>query len=66
MPFVKKKSKGEKQGDMATGSKNARGGGDKTAKAVVADQISQAVNSTANLLHLMRQSSSAQVHSSNP
>lgn len=51
---------------MATGSENARGGGDKTAKAVVADQISQAVNSTANLLHLMRQSSSAQVHSSNP
>ncbi|KAF3587806.1 hypothetical protein F2Q69_00027877 [Brassica cretica] len=44
---------------MATASENARGG-DKTAKAVVADQISQAVNSTANLLHLMRQSSSAQ------
>ncbi|KAG5384816.1 hypothetical protein IGI04_036286 [Brassica rapa subsp. trilocularis] len=44
---------------MATASESARGG-DKTAKAVVADQISQAVNSTANLLHLMRQSSSAQ------
>ncbi|VVA93311.1 unnamed protein product [Arabis nemorensis] len=36
------------------------GGGDRTAKAIVADQISQAVNSTANLLHLMRQSSSSQ------
>ena len=45
---------------MATASESARGG-DKTGKAVVADQISQAVNSTANLLHLMRQSSSAQV-----
>jgi len=49
---------------MATASENSRGisGGDRTAKAVVADQISQAVNSTANLLHLMRQSSSSQVY----
>ncbi|KAF7828536.1 tobamovirus multiplication protein 2B isoform X2 [Senna tora] len=31
-----------------------------TAKAMVADQISQAVQSTANLLHLMQQSSPAQ------
>ncbi|KAL9308044.1 Tobamovirus multiplication protein 2B [Arabidopsis thaliana] len=47
---------------MATAAENSRGisGGDRTAKAVVADQISQAVNSTANLLHLMRQSSSSQ------
>ncbi|KAG7533502.1 hypothetical protein ISN45_Aa08g011290 [Arabidopsis thaliana x Arabidopsis arenosa] len=43
-------------------SENSRGigGGDRTAKAIFADQISQAVNSTANLLHLMRQSSSSQ------
>lgn len=49
---------------MATTSENGRGigGGDRTAKAIVADQISQAVNSTANLLHLMRQSSSSQVN----
>ncbi|XP_010518878.1 PREDICTED: tobamovirus multiplication protein 2B [Tarenaya hassleriana] len=47
---------------MATATGNARGigGGDRTAKLVVADQISQAVNSTANLLHLMRQSSPSQ------
>ncbi|CAH8254348.1 unnamed protein product [Arabidopsis lyrata] len=47
---------------MATSSENSRGigGGDRTAKAIVADQISQAVNSTANLLQLMRQSSSSQ------
>ncbi|KFK45010.1 hypothetical protein AALP_AA1G333000 [Arabis alpina] len=47
---------------MATKSENGRGigGGDRTAKAIVADQSSQAVNSTANLLHLMRQSSSSQ------
>ncbi|XP_010461059.1 PREDICTED: tobamovirus multiplication protein 2B-like isoform X2 [Camelina sativa] len=47
---------------MATGSENSRGigGGDRTAKAVVADQITQAVNSASNLLHLMRQSSSSQ------
>ncbi|EOA39269.1 hypothetical protein CARUB_v10012275mg [Capsella rubella] len=47
---------------MATASENSRGigGGDRTAKAIVADQITQAVNSTANLLHLMRQSSSSQ------
>uniref|UniRef100_A0A0D3CGR0 Uncharacterized protein n=1 Tax=Brassica oleracea var. oleracea TaxID=109376 RepID=A0A0D3CGR0_BRAOL len=43
---------------MATASGN--GGGDRTAEAVVAGQISQAVNSTANLLHLIRQSSSAE------
>ncbi|WZZ60678.1 hypothetical protein YC2023_060785 [Brassica napus] len=47
--------------DMATASGN--GGGDRTAEAVVAGQISQAVNSTANLLHLIRQSSSAKVYS---
>ncbi|CAA7026612.1 unnamed protein product [Microthlaspi erraticum] len=47
---------------MATASEKGRGigGGDRTAKAIVADQISQAVNSTANLLHLMRQSSPSQ------
>ncbi|KAH0879696.1 hypothetical protein HID58_067090 [Brassica napus] len=44
---------------MATASGN--GGGDRTAEAVVAGQISQAVNSTANLLHLIRQSSSAKL-----
>ncbi|CAN7046690.1 unnamed protein product [Brassica oleracea var. botrytis] len=44
---------------MATASGN--GGGDRTAEAVVAGQISQAVNSTANLLHLIRQSSSAEL-----
>ncbi|KAG6684372.1 hypothetical protein I3842_12G059200 [Carya illinoinensis] len=32
-----------------------------TAKALVADQISQTVQSTSNLLHLMQQSSSSQV-----
>ncbi|CAH8370807.1 unnamed protein product [Eruca vesicaria subsp. sativa] len=47
---------------MATASGDAGGigGGDRTAKAVVANQISQAVSSNANLLHLMRQSSSAE------
>ncbi|XP_010552502.1 PREDICTED: tobamovirus multiplication protein 2B-like isoform X2 [Tarenaya hassleriana] len=47
---------------MATATGNARGfgGGDRTAKSVVSDQTSQAVNSTANLLHLMRQSSPSQ------
>ncbi|KAF3585195.1 hypothetical protein F2Q69_00030340, partial [Brassica cretica] len=44
---------------MATASGN--GGGDRTAEAVVAGQISQAVNSTANFLHLIRQSSSAEL-----
>ncbi|KFK40286.1 hypothetical protein AALP_AA3G355200 [Arabis alpina] len=48
---------------MATTPENGRGigGGDRTAKAIIADQISQAVNSTANLLHLMRQSSYSQL-----
>lgn len=69
--FIYKNRKKKKKGrsrigkeKMATTSENGRGGiggGDRTAKAIVADQISQAVNSTANLLHLMRQSSSSQV-----
>ncbi|XP_042479124.1 tobamovirus multiplication protein 2B isoform X2 [Macadamia integrifolia] len=54
---------------MATRSAStARGGGgrkeasnpDATAKATVADQISQAVQSTSNLLHLMQESSPSQ------
>ncbi|XP_054824895.1 tobamovirus multiplication protein 2B [Prosopis cineraria] len=40
----------------APGSSSREG----TAKAMVADQISQAVQSTSNLLHLMQQSSPAQ------
>jgi len=36
-------------------------GGGGTAKATVAEQISQAVQSTSNLLHLMQHSSPAQV-----
>ncbi|KAI9089287.1 hypothetical protein K1719_029566 [Acacia pycnantha] len=40
----------------APGSRTREG----TAKALVADQISQAVQSTSNLLHLMQQSSPAQ------
>ncbi|XP_052171308.1 tobamovirus multiplication protein 2B [Diospyros lotus] len=54
---------------MATASSSmaaSRGGGraassrEGSAKAMVADQISQAVQSTSNLLHLMQQSSSSQ------
>jgi len=45
------------------GSASAREG---TAKSVVADQISQAVQSTSNLLHLMQQSSPSQVPPSFP
>lgn len=41
-------------------------GGDGSAKAVVAEQISQTVQSTSNLLHLMQQSSPSQVLSSLP
>jgi len=49
---------------MATQS--AATGGDNSAKAVVAEQISQTVQSTSNLLHLMQNSSPAQVLSSLP
>ncbi|KAL3737832.1 tobamovirus multiplication protein 2B [Eucalyptus grandis] len=49
---------------MATSSASGRGSGGGTreggAKAIVADQISQAVQSTSNLLHLMQQSSPSQ------
>ncbi|KAB2632189.1 tobamovirus multiplication protein 2B [Pyrus ussuriensis x Pyrus communis] len=41
----------------STGGGNSRGN---TAKALVSDQISQAVQSTSNLLHLMQQSSPSQ------
>ncbi|KAK4557574.1 hypothetical protein RGQ29_007366 [Quercus rubra] len=41
----------------STSSRSSREG---TAKAMVADQISQAVQSTSNLLHLMQQSSVSQ------
>lgn len=44
-----------------SGGAGAGGGGDNTAKAIVAEQISQTVQSTSNLLHLMQQSSPAQV-----
>ncbi|XP_004488656.1 tobamovirus multiplication protein 2B [Cicer arietinum] len=43
-----------------SGGAGAGGGGDNTAKAIVAEQISQTVQSTSNLLHLMQQSSPAQ------
>ncbi|GLU05445.1 hypothetical protein SLE2022_225460 [Rubroshorea leprosula] len=44
------------------GARNQKGmsGGEGTAKATVNDQISQAVQSTANLIHLMQQSSPSQ------
>jgi hypothetical protein len=45
------------QGSASTGD---------TAKAIVAEQISQTVQSTSNLLHLMQHSSPAQVLSSLP
>ncbi|KAJ6427022.1 hypothetical protein OIU84_022588 [Salix udensis] len=45
------------------GNASARQG---MAKTVVADQISQAVQSTSNLLHLMQQSSPSQVSPSLP
>ncbi|KAL5550947.1 hypothetical protein UlMin_001123 [Ulmus minor] len=45
---------------MATTSSGGRSR-ENTAKATVTDQISQAVQSTSNLLHLMQQSSSSQV-----
>ncbi|KAL0553009.1 hypothetical protein IC582_006891 [Cucumis melo] len=45
---------------MATASPSGRSNRDGTAKAMVADHISQSVRSTSNLLHLMQQSSSAQ------
>ncbi|XP_030533523.1 tobamovirus multiplication protein 2B isoform X3 [Rhodamnia argentea] len=47
---------------MATSSASGRGSSNREggAKAIVADQISQAVQSTSNLLHLMQQSSSSQ------
>ncbi|KAF8027237.1 hypothetical protein BT93_E0221 [Corymbia citriodora subsp. variegata] len=47
---------------MATSSASGRGSGAREggAKAIVADQISQAVQSTSNLLHLMQQSSPSQ------
>ncbi|XP_028762707.1 tobamovirus multiplication protein 2B isoform X1 [Neltuma alba] len=45
---------------MMASSAGGRSGREGTAKAVVADQISQAVQSTSNLLHLMQQSSPAQ------
>lgn len=41
-------------------TQNAATGGDNSAKAVVAEQISQTVQSTSNLLHLMQHSSPAQ------
>ncbi|KAM1127470.1 hypothetical protein TB2_036945 [Malus domestica] len=41
----------------STGGRNSRGN---TAKALVSDQISQAILSTSNLLHLMQQSSPSQ------
>ena len=48
---------------MATSAtrRNSKAKRDNSAKATVADQISQAVQSTSNLLHLMQQSSPAQV-----
>jgi len=42
-------------------TQTAATGGDNSAKAVVAEQISQTVQSTSNLLHLMQNSSTAQV-----
>ncbi|TQE08088.1 hypothetical protein C1H46_006362 [Malus baccata] len=45
----------------STGGRNSRGN---TAKALVSDQISQAVLSTSNLLHLMQQSSPSQAYHS--
>lgn len=41
-------------------TQTAANGGDNSAKAVVAEQISQTVQSTSNLLHLMQNSSPAQ------
>ncbi|XP_022952816.1 tobamovirus multiplication protein 2B isoform X1 [Cucurbita moschata] len=46
---------------MATASASGRSNRDGTAKGMVADHISQSVRSTSNLLHLMQQSSSAQL-----
>ncbi|KAI3441901.1 uncharacterized protein J3R85_001957 [Psidium guajava] len=48
---------------MATSSASGRGSSNREggAKAIVADQISQAVQSTSNLLHLMQQSSPSQM-----
>ncbi|XP_010055350.2 tobamovirus multiplication protein 2B-like [Eucalyptus grandis] len=47
---------------MATSAASGRGSStrEKGAKAIVADQISQGVQSTSNLLHLMQQSSPSQ------
>ncbi|XP_057480922.1 tobamovirus multiplication protein 2B-like isoform X2 [Actinidia eriantha] len=47
------------RGDGRAASNSSREG---SAKAMVADQISQAVQSTSNLLHLMHQSSPSQAH----
>ncbi|XP_010275295.1 PREDICTED: tobamovirus multiplication protein 2B [Nelumbo nucifera] len=47
---------------LATGGGRNQGNKEGTAKATVADQISQAVLSTSNLLHLMQQSSPSQAH----
>lgn len=46
---------------MATSTATGASSREGTAKAAVADQISQAVQSTSNLLHLMQQSSASQV-----
>ncbi|PIM97203.1 hypothetical protein CDL12_30328 [Handroanthus impetiginosus] len=47
---------------MAAPSGGSGGGGrEGTAKSIVADQISQSVQSTSNLLHLMLQSSPSHV-----
>ncbi|GAV84827.1 hypothetical protein CFOL_v3_28269 [Cephalotus follicularis] len=45
---------------IRNGSGRGRSSRDGTAKATVADQISQAVQSTSNILHLMQQSSPSQ------
>ncbi|XP_073002227.1 tobamovirus multiplication protein 2B [Typha latifolia] len=53
--------KGERGREMAA-SNGVSGNREGSAKATVAEQISQAVQSTSNLLHLMQESSPAQAH----
>lgn len=57
-PSSSASSSGGSTGGGGRGPSNREG----TAKATVADQISQAVQSTSNLLHLMLQSSPSQAH----
>lgn len=51
---------------MATSAAGGGGRRENTAKVAVADQTSQAVQSTSNLLHLMQQSSPSHVRSARP